>query len=137
MASARSPRRNPYRPGTPSYERLRRAELNRRLALAKSTADRAIDPEKRHKSLRRAATARRGLGQIEARAEFRSKLGPSGRAIFDRLPLKEQDRELHVRREYPDGIPRDAPDPFAGQHRDPLWRTYYSSGSRAGEHLRP
>jgi hypothetical protein len=136
MASARSPRRNPYRPGTPSYERLRRAELNRRLALAKSTAGRAIDPEKRDKSLRRAATARRGLRQIDQRAAFRSTLSPSGRAIFDRFPLKEQDRELHVRREYPNGVPRDVPDPLAGPHRDALWRIYYSSGSRAGDRLR-
>ena len=137
MASGRSPRRNPYRPGTPSYAGLRRAELNRRRALAKSTAARTTNPQKRHKLQRRAVTAQRDLRQIDERAAFRSTLSPSGRAIFDRLPLKEQNRELHVRREYPGGVPRDVPDPMAGPHRNALWRTYYSSGSRAGEHLRP
>lgn len=137
MTSTRSSRQNPYRRGSPSYDRLRRAELNRRRALAEARASRATRSETKRPAQQQAAAARRGLRQIEARAEFRSNLSPSGRAIFDRLPLKEQNRELHVKREYPSGVPRDDPDPLAGPHRNALWRIYYSSGSRAGERLRP
>lgn len=48
--SARAPRRNPYRPGTPSYARFRGAALRRRTALARATAGRAITPQTRQKS---------------------------------------------------------------------------------------
>lgn len=124
-------RRNPYRPGTPSYERLRRAELSRRRALAEATAGRAKTPVKRRRAQRRKATAQRGLRQIDTRAEFRDQLSERDRAEFNALSLTEQDRFRAVVRQHPEYVPPQEPDPFAGQrHRGVSWRLYYAT--RAG-----
>lgn len=135
MTSARSRRRNPYRPGTPSYARYRRAELSRRANLAKGRASRAKSPEVRQRAMRQAATARRGLRQVpvlEAIGEYRNRLDKPERRIFDSLPLAEKAREVAVEAQFPEGVPPDVPDPFAasGKHRSPSWRLYYAT--RAG-----
>ena len=125
-------RRNPYRPGTLSYERHRRAELNRRRALAEARAERAKKPETRQRAQRQAANARRGLRQIETRAEFRNQLSERDRAVFNTLPIKEQNRFRAAVERYPEHVPPSDPDPFEGRpsYRGSLWRLYYST--RAG-----
>jgi hypothetical protein len=130
-------RRNPYRPGTPSYERQRRADLNRLRALSEAMAARAKKPEARRRAKRQAESARRGLRQIDTRSEFRGSLSDLDRALFDRLPVAQQQRLMTVARAYPEKIPADVPDPFADRHiyqrnfyRGSLWRLYY--GTRAG-----
>jgi hypothetical protein len=130
-------RRNPHRRGGISYEKLHRAELSRRQALAKSTADRAVDPEKRRKSLRRAATARRGLRQIDRRAEFRDQLSERDRVAFSALSIKQQDRFRAAVQRFPEHVPPSDPDPFEERpsYRGSLWRLYYST--RAGIRRRP
>ena len=131
MASARSPRQNPYRPGTLSYERQRRAELNQRRALAEARASRATRPDTKQRAQKQAATARRGLRQIETRAEFRDQLSERDRAVFNTLPIKEQDRFRAAVQRFPEHVPPSDPDPFEGQpSRGALWRLYYAS--RAG-----
>src|SRR5277367_6078513 len=98
-------RRNPYRPGAPSYARYRRAELSRRANLAKGRADRATNSEARQRAMRQAATARRGLRQIpllEAIGEYRSRLNRPERRIFDSLPLADKARELEVETHFPE-----------------------------------
>lgn len=135
MTSARSPRRNPYRPGTASYARFRSAELRRRRALAEAAAARAKKPQARRRAKQRASAARRALQSIEKRGEYRSKLNDRDRAIFDRLPITQQDRLMTVMRRYPDTIPRDVPDPFVGPQRANLYRLSYAT--RAGIRLRP
>jgi hypothetical protein len=127
-------RRNPYRPGTASYARLRIATLKRKAALAGANADRAKTPEKRRRMKQRAKTAQRTLKAIATREEFRSKLNEGDRAAFGRMPITQQERLLKIQREYPDSIPRDLPDPFYGLHRESLWRLSYST--RAGIRLR-
>jgi hypothetical protein len=130
MASARSPRRNPYRPGTASYAQLREATLRSRTALAQANAARSKASKTRRRLKKRASAAKRALREIETREEFRSRLTGPERSSFDRLPIRRQDQLLIVMREYPDTVPRDIPDPFIGSHRDSLWRLSYAS--RAG-----
>lgn len=125
-------RRSTFRPGSASYERQRRADLNRRRALAEATAARAKKPAARHRAQRQASTARRGLRQIKTRAEFRAKLNERDRAVFNALPIKEQDRFRAAAERYPEHVPPSDPDPFVGRpsYRGSLWRLYYST--RAG-----
>jgi hypothetical protein len=132
VPSARSPRQNPYRPGTLSYERQRRGELNRRRALAEARADRAKKPEIRQLAQRQAATARRGLRQIETRAGFRDQLSERHRAEFSALSITQQDRFRAAVQRYPEYVPPSDPDPFEERrsYRGSLWRLYYST--RAG-----
>jgi hypothetical protein len=127
-------RRNPYRPGTASYARLRKANLKRRAALAQANAARAKTPETRRQSKQRATAARRALRAVESREEYRSKLNELDRAEFGRMPITQQERLLMIKREYPDSVSKDLPDPFAGPHRNVLWRLHYST--RAGIRLR-
>jgi hypothetical protein len=135
MAERRRGRGNPYRPGTSSHAAFRRSELNRRLALAEGRAARATSPETRHRALRQAAVARRGLRQIpelEAIAEYRGTLNEPERRIFDSLPLAEKARELKVEQLFPEGVPADIPDPYAepARFRSAHWRLMYAT--RAG-----
>jgi hypothetical protein len=134
MASARSSRRNPYRPGSAHYARFRKATLKRRVALARANAARAKTPETRRRSKQRASAADRALKAIEKREDFRSKLNERDRSSFDRLAITRQNRLLEVARVYPDSIPRDLPDPYYGPHRETLWRLSYST--RAGMRLK-
>jgi hypothetical protein len=134
MASARSSRRNPYRPGTAPYAVLYQAELKRRVALAQALAARTSSPETRRRAKRRASAARRTIREIETREDYRSKLNDIDRAKFDRLSITRQRLLLEVDREYPDSVPRDLPDPFVGAQRELLWRLSYST--RAGIRLR-
>jgi hypothetical protein len=129
-----SKRRNPYRPGTASYARLRRATLKRRAALAQVNAARAKTPETRRRSKQRAAAAQRALRAIETREEYRSKLNERERIDFNQKSISTQEILLKIRREYPDSVPKDLPDPFAGPQRNSLWRLYYAT--RAGIRLR-
>src|SRR5689334_13122940 len=108
-------RRNPYRRGSPSYERERRAELSRRRALAEATAARATKPETRQRAQRRASAARRDLRRIEARAEFRAALNDRDRGVFNTLSIKEQDRFRAAVQRYPEHVPPSDPDPFDGR----------------------
>jgi hypothetical protein len=133
MLSGKS-RRNPYRPGTASYARLREATLKRRVALAQAMAARAKTPETRLRAKRRASSAQRALQAIEKRDEFRTKLNESDRGKFDHLSITQQERLMQVLREFPDRVPKDIPDPFVGPQREALWRLSYST--RAGIRLR-
>jgi hypothetical protein len=127
-------RRNPYRPGTASYARRREAELRRRAALARATADRARTPEARRRANQRAAAAERRLREIAARQEYRSRLRERDLQAFDSLPIGKQDQLLRILRDHPDSVPRDLPDPFTGPNRNMTWRLYY--GTRAGSRQR-
>jgi hypothetical protein len=118
----RAPRRNPYRPGTASYARLRKAALKRRATLAQATAARAKSPEARERAKGRARAAHRAIQAIQTHEEFRSKLKGVERSSFDRLSIKQQRRLLEVTRVYPDSVPKDLPDPFVGSKREILWR---------------
>jgi hypothetical protein len=133
VATTRS-RRNPYRPGTESYARLRKATLKRRAALAQATAARAKSPKARGRAKRRARAAQQGIQEIEKREEYRSNLNDIDRSSFDRLSIKRQRLVLAVTRKYPDSVPKDLPDPFAGPKREALWRLSYST--RAGIRLK-
>jgi hypothetical protein len=55
------------------------------------------------------------------------------RTSFDHLSITTQDRLLTGRRDYPESVPKDLPDPFVGPKRSNVWRLYYST--RAG--IRP
>lgn len=134
MASRRLSRRNPYRPGTISYARFRRAALKRRAALAKANIDRANTPETRRRTRRRVSATQRALQAVERREEFRSKLSERDRGTFAHLTIGQQELIIAVNREYPDSVPKDIPDPFAGRQREALWRLSYST--RAGIRLR-
>jgi hypothetical protein len=127
-------RRSEYRPGSSSYMRQRQAELRRRAALARATAGRAKTSEGRRRAQRRAAAAERGLREIAARQDYRSRLAERDRVEFDHSSLSEQDRLRTMLRDYPDSVPRDLPDPFVGRNRNSLWRLYYST--RAGSRQR-
>ena len=127
-------RRNPYRPGTANYARLRAAKLKRQAALAQANAARAKTPETRRRAKHRASDARRALRAIERRSEFRTKLNESDRGKFDHLSITQQERLMQVLREFPDRVPKDIPDPFVGPQREALWRLSYST--RAGIRLR-
>src|SRR5437868_2066044 len=115
MASARSPRRYSHRPGSDFHAQERRSDLKRRLALAEATAARTKDPEKRHRAQKRAATARRGLRQIETRAEFRAQLNDRDRAEFSALSITQQDRFRAAVQRFPEHVPPSDPDPFEGR----------------------
>jgi hypothetical protein len=128
------PRRNPYRPGTASYARFRKATLKRKAALAKVNVARAKTPETRRRSKRRASAAERALRAIETREEFRSKLNETDRVAFGRIAIASQERLMKIDREYPDSVRKDLPDPFDGPQRNVLWRLHYST--RAGIRLR-
>jgi hypothetical protein len=127
-------RRNPYRPGTASYARFRKAALKRKSTLAQATAARANVPERGRRAKQRAAAAQRALRAIETREEFRSKLNDADRLSFSRMPITQQERLLKIQREYPGDVPKDLPDPFIGPQRNLLWRLSYST--RAGIRLR-
>jgi hypothetical protein len=127
-------RRSFYRPGTVSYALEREAKLRRRAALARATAARAKTPAARRRASRRAAIAERGLRDIAARQEYRSHLLERDRAMFDHLSIDKQTRLLTMLRDFPDSVPRDLPDPFAGTDRNTTWRLYYST--RAGSRQR-
>ena len=127
-------RRNPYRPGTASYARFRRAALKRKSVLAQATASRAKMPEKGRRAKQRATSAQRKLQAIETREEFRSKLNEADRLAFSQMSITRQERLLKIQREYPESIPKDLPDPYAGPHRNADWRLSYST--RAGIRLR-
>jgi hypothetical protein len=133
MRSSRS-RRNPYRPGTASYARFRKADLKRKLVLAQATAARAKTSETVRHAKQRATTAQRALRAIETREEFRSRLNGSDRADFGQMPIAQQERLIKIQREYPETVPQDLPDPFVGPQRNVLWRLSYST--RAGIRLR-
>jgi hypothetical protein len=126
--------RNPYRSGTASYARFRKAALKRKSALAQATAARSKRPETRRRAKQRTAAARRALRAIETREEFRSKLNESDRVSFSQMPITQQERLLKILREFPEGVPKDLPDPFEGPQRNVLWPLSYST--RAGIRLR-
>jgi hypothetical protein len=129
MASASS-QRNPYRPGTASHAQVREAMLKRRATLARANAVRAVTPEARRRMKQRASAAQRALRAIETRQEFRSRLREPERTVFNGLSLSSQDRLLRVSQDFPEGIPSELPDPFAGAKRSETWRLYYAT--RAG-----
>jgi len=126
--------RNPYRSGTASYARFRKAALKRKSALAQVTAARAKTPETGQRAKQRAAAAQRALRAIETREEFRSKLNEPDRVSFSQMPITQQERLLKILREFPEGVPKDLPDPFEGPQRNVLWPLSYST--RAGIRLR-
>jgi hypothetical protein len=126
--------RNPYRPGTASYARFRKAALKRKAALAEATTTRAKTPEKRQRAKRRSTVAQRALRAIETREEFRSKLSEPDRLSFGQMPITRQERLMKIQQEYPESVPKDLPDPFVGPQRSVLWRLSYST--RAGIRLR-
>ena len=126
--------RNPYRSGTASYARFRKAALKRESALAQATAVRAKTPETGQRARQRAAAAQRALRAIETREEFRSKLSEPDRVSFSQMPITRQERLMKIQREYPESVPKDLPDPFVGPHRSVLWRLSYST--RAGIRLK-
>jgi hypothetical protein len=134
MTGARSPRRNPYRPGTTSHARVRAAGLKSRAALAAATAARAKTPEIRRRAQNQASAAQRAIRAIERRTEFRSQLNENDLRSFDRLSIAQQERMLQVARVFPDYVPADIPDPFTGSQRSASWRLYYAT--RAGIRLR-
>jgi len=126
--------RNPYRSGTASYARYRKAALKRKAALAQATAVRAKTPGTGERAKQRAAAAQRALRAIETREEFRSKLSEPDRVSFSQMPITRQERLMKIQREYPESVPKDLPDPFVGTQRNVLWRLSYST--RAGIRLR-
>jgi hypothetical protein len=134
MTGTRSPRSNPYRPGTASYARVREAALKRRAAIARATAAHAKTPEVRRRAKKQISAAHRALHAIERRTEFRSQLNENDLRSFDRMSIVQQDLMLEVTRIFPDHVPPDIPDPFTGSQRSAGWRLYYSS--RAGIRLR-
>jgi hypothetical protein len=126
--------RNPYRPGTASYARFRKASLKRKTALAQATVARSKSPETGRRAKQRATAAQRALRAIETREEFRSKLNEPERVSFSRMPITQQERLLKIQREFPETVPKDLPDPFVGPQRNVLWQLSYST--RAGIRLR-
>ena len=127
---------SPYKPGTESYKEQRRVLLNRRRVLAEERIKRTTRPEVKRRAQRQVTEARRELRQIEEREAFRTTRTPYQRTVLDQVSLSGQDRVRRALRQYPDGIPPNIPDPFAGRDRGLLWRLYYSSRGRAGEALR-
>jgi hypothetical protein len=125
--------RNPYRPGTASYARVRAAGLKSRAALAAATAARAKTPETRRRAQQQRSAAQKALRAIERRAEFRSQPNEKDRSTFDRLSIAQQEQISRVTRRFPDRVPSDFPDPFPGPNRSSSWRLYYST--RAGIRL--
>jgi hypothetical protein len=133
-------RRNPYRRGSPSYERQRQADLSRRRALAEARAARATTSDARRRAQRQAAEARRGIRISKARrevgtaqAEFRAGLNWRDRMRWDRLPAAKQRLFIEERLKYPQEIPYDVPDPFLDnpsqrrQYRGQLWTLDYAT----------
>jgi hypothetical protein len=126
--------RNPYRSGTASYARFRKAALKRKSALVSATAARAKTAETGRRAKQRASAAQRALRAIETREEFRSKLSEPDRLSFGQMPITRQERLMKIQREYPESVPQDLPDPFVGPQRSVLWRLSYST--RAGIRLK-
>jgi hypothetical protein len=124
------------RPGSTSYDDKKEGWLHQRQALAEATAKRSNKPEVIRRAKRRAAAAQRELRRIKARREYREQLSERDRSEFNRDSIKEQDQLRRTLQQYPDGVPPDIPDPFAGRHRNSIWRQYYSSRGRAGTPLR-
>jgi hypothetical protein len=127
-----------YRPGSARYAQARKAELARRVALARANAARAKKPEARRRAKKKAADAERALRQIAAREDIRSQLArPLDRQRFNSLSLAKQDLLVAVMRDYPDDVPpsSELPDPYAsaGDDRKLLyWLTYsMQAGKRA------
>ena len=120
-------RRNPYRPGTASYARLREAELRRRLALDSVHAARAKTPKTRRRAKRAVSAAQQALRALTKREEYRSGLTEQGREIFGRLTIQAQQRVVTAEQRYPDGIPPEVPDPFAGPERERMWWSFYAT----------
>jgi hypothetical protein len=81
-----------------------------------------------------ASAAQRALRAIETRQDFRSRLREPERSVFNGLSLSGQDKLLRVSQDFPEGMPSDVPDPFAGAKRSETWRLYYAT--RAGIRLR-
>jgi hypothetical protein len=135
MSEQRRRQRNPYRPGTASYARFQKVALRRRAALSQANAARAKSPEARQRAQRRASAARVAIKKIETREQYRVNLSADDRREFGRLSIAEQDLLRQAMQQYPSGIPRDVPDPFARPRRSATWRLYYST--RAGIRLRP
>jgi hypothetical protein len=128
-------RRNPYRPGTPSYAQLHAGALKRKAALGRLNAAGAKTPETRRRARQRASAALRALLAIEVREDYRSKLNAQDRATFDRLTIRQQQQLMAVQREYPGSVPKDLPDSFVGPKREELWQLSYST--RSGIRPRP
>lgn len=120
-------RRNPYRPGTASYARAREAELQQRLALSRVNTARAKTPETRRRAKRAISTTQQALRASEEREEYRARLPEQKRTDFGRLTIREQQRLVVAGEKYPDGIPPDAPDPFHGSKREPMWGLFYAA----------
>jgi hypothetical protein len=59
-------------------------------------------------------------------------LSERDRAVFNTLPIKEQNRFRAAVQRFPEHVPPSDPDPFEGRpsYRGSLWRLYYST--RAG-----
>jgi hypothetical protein len=104
--------------------------LKRKANLARANAARAATPETRRRMKQRVSAAQRALRAIETRQEYRSHLREPERTAFNGLSLSSQDRLLHVSQDFPEGVPSDVPDPFAGPKRNDTWRLYYAT--RAG-----
>jgi hypothetical protein len=130
MASIRPPRRNPFRPGTASHARFREVRLKKQANLARAHAARATTPKTRRRAKQRVSAAQRALRVLETRQEFRSRLLEPERTVFNGLSLSGQDRLLRGSQDFPEGVPSDLPDPFAGPKRSETWRLYYAT--RAG-----
>jgi len=127
MAERRPAGRNPFRPGTASYARLREADLKRRAALGKGNAARAMTPEARSRAKEQVSAAQRALRAVEGRTAYRSQLTENTRREFDKLSIKQQEVYRRVARTFPDRIPPDVPDPFSGPNRSSGWRLYYAT----------
>jgi hypothetical protein len=55
------------------------------------------------------------------------RLGEYNIANLNSLPINDQEKFLNTIQKYPDGIPKDIPDPFEGVSRGVSWRLYYST----------
>jgi hypothetical protein len=141
----------PYARGTPSYERARSAYYADLRSIAERAAVHADTPDARRKFQRRAAQARRAIHEAPQRIEraeeraairdpigfatekFRQSVNYRQRRAFNKLPSDKQRQFIAARLQYPDGIPRDIPDPFADKfeqrtyYRGQLWNSYYAS----------
>jgi hypothetical protein len=73
----------------------------------------------------------RRIAEIEKlpskRAAFRISLSGYNLKHVKSLPLKEQDIFKEIFQKYPEEVPKNISDPFAGSKRGSLWRLYYSS----------
>ena len=74
---------------------------------------RSRSPDTRRRAKQRASATRRELRALETREEYRSKLNEQDRAAFGKMSIARQERLLKIKREYPDSVPKDLPDPFS------------------------